>query len=180
MNFCWYSNRPEDSLAGLLIDIDGQKRHGTVPRGKIRPDFWSEQRRQGNRLLPDPFKDVMNGISQPFLQVVRDYHSPRASFGDGKVLLVGEAQTLFRPHTSFSTNQAAFDCLSLERLMKDEISAAEWERQVVAFGHLHWLRSIWYGEWFQRPLYTSIFAGIQYWTTAAKYAIEQNLWLAGF
>ena len=43
------------------------------------------------------------------------------------------------------------------------MSIQEWEGQVVNFGRLHWRRSIWFGEWFQRPLLLSVWAGVQYW-----------------
>ena len=130
-------------------------------------------------LLPEPFKEVMSNIAHPFIQVITDYHSPRASFGDGRVLLVGDALTLLRPHVAFSTNQAAFDCRCAESLMKGEITAAGWENQVVRFGHLHWRRSIWFGKWFQSPLYISVFAGIQYWLAAATDARGQRWWMSG-
>ena len=173
LNFCWYSNRSTQSLANLLTDTDGKRHHTTVPGGKVRPELWKEQCSHGAMLLPDQFREVMNGISQPFLQAISDYHSPKASFSDGKIFLVGDAQTLLRPHIAFSTNQAAYACQNLELFMKGSITAAEWEKRVVAFGHVHWRRSIWFGEWFQSPLYTSIIAGLQYWLIAAADAIRQ-------
>ena len=176
LNFCWYSNRTPESLASLTTDTDGKQHHSTVPRGKVRQEAWAEQCDRGSSLLPGPYKEVMNKITEPFLQVIMDYCSPRASFHDGKVLLVGDARTLLRPHIAFSTNQAAFDCRGVEKLVKGEITAAEWEEEVVQFSQLHWRRSIWFGEWFQRPLYTSIFSGVRYWLAAASYAWGQRRW----
>lgn len=166
-------------MVGLTTDSDGKRHHATVPRGKVRQELWDDQCDHGALLLPEPFKEVMSGIAQPFIQVITDYHSPQASFGEGRVLLVGDAITLLRPHIAFSTNQAAFDCHSVERLVKGEITADDWEKEVVRFGHLHWRRSIWFGEWFQRPLYTSIFAGVQYWLAAASHAIAHRRWISG-
>ena len=137
----------------------------------MRQELWDKQCGHGALLLPEPFKEVMKGIAQPFIQVITDYHSPKASFCEGKVLLVGDALTLLRPHIAFSTNQAAFNCHSIEKMVKGEITAANWEDEVVRFGYVHWRRSIWFGEWFQSPLYTSILAGIRYWLAAAGGAI---------
>lgn len=53
--------------------------------------------------------EIMNGIAQPFIQVIKDCHSLGVSFGEGKVLLVGDATTFFRSYIAFSTNQTAFD-----------------------------------------------------------------------
>ena len=57
--------------------------------------------------------EIMNGIAQPFIQVIKDCHFLGVSFGEGKVLLVGDATIFFRPHIAFSTNQTAFDCHSV-------------------------------------------------------------------
>lgn len=47
--------------------------------------------------------------------------SRSAALFDSKVLLVGDALFLFRPNIAFSTYQAAFDCLELEKCLKGEI-----------------------------------------------------------
>ena len=163
LNLCWYSNVPPGSLIDFTTDCEGKCHHTTVPTGKVRPDLCHRQCQRGTLLLPEPYKEVLNELSQPFLQVITDYCSPRASFAEGKVLLVGEALTLFRPHIAFSTNQAAFDCRMVGQLLGGAMSLQEWEGQVVKFGRLHWRRSIWFGEWFQRPLYLSMWARVRYW-----------------
>ncbi|KAL8769659.1 MAG: hypothetical protein Q9209_004456 [Squamulea sp. 1 TL-2023] len=117
LNFCWYSNVPLESLTDYTTDCEGKRHHTTVPTGKIRPDLWQQQCQRVALLLPEPYKEVLSKLSQPFLQVITDYCSPRASFSGGKILLVGEALTLFRPHIAFSTNQAAFDCRMVEKLL---------------------------------------------------------------
>lgn len=114
LNFCWYSNELPQSMAEVTTDNTGIRHHATVPRGKVRHDVWSAQCQRGALILPEPFKEVMTAIAQPFIQVIMDHHCPKASFGSGKVLLVGDALTLFRPHIAFSTNQAAFDCRMTE------------------------------------------------------------------
>lgn len=72
-----------------------------------------------NKSAADTFLDLggslhalgdMDGIAQPFIYVIKDCHSLGVSFGEGKVLLVGDATTFFRSYIAFSTNQtAAFD-----------------------------------------------------------------------
>ena len=153
-------------MANLTTDSDGQRHYLTVPAGKVRHELWERQREHGNAQLTEPYREVIQKISQPFLQVITDYHSSQASFADGKIRLVGDALTLMRPHIAFSTNQAAFDCLMLEKVMKGDISNAEWESEVIRFGYLHWRSSIWFGEWFQRSFLLSIGAGLRYWLAA--------------
>ena len=81
-----------------------------------------------------------------------------------------------RLYITFRTNQAAFDYLMLKRVMNNEVSNAEWESRVVSFGYLHWRRSIWFGEWFQRLLLYSIKAGLQYLLAAASEIFERHSW----
>ena len=125
----------------------------------------------GNKRLAPPHKEVLSNISSPFIQVITDFASPHAVFGEGKILLVGDALALLRPHTAFSATHAAYDCLMLERYMRSEITLAQWEKHVVRFGRMHWLRSIWYGDFYQRPLLLALVSAAWYWVTVIVYAI---------
>ena len=175
LNFCWYTNESKDSFTDVMTDVSGHRHRTTVPIGKVREAVWKRRRDIGDDVLSEPFKEVMNKIARPFVQVVTDYYTPKAVFGDGKVLLVGDAKTLFRPHISFSTNQAAFDCLLVEKLVNNEIDVSEWESQVLQFGYLHWRRSIWYGAFYQRHPVFWAGPALQYWIAFAS-SMVQNFW----
>jgi hypothetical protein len=56
------------------------------------------------------------------VQVITDEMSTKVSFFDDKLVLIGDAIAVFRPHTVASTSQAAYDSLLLERTMKGEIT----------------------------------------------------------
>ena len=114
LNFCSYSNQLQESLSSIFTDVDGKKRHATMLRGKVRLDIWNNQLVRGTQILPDPLRDVISKIAERFVQATMGYHSPRVSLCDRRLLLVGDAQTLFRPPIASSTDQAAFDCLCLE------------------------------------------------------------------
>lgn len=93
-----------------------------------------------------------------------------------KVLLVGDAATLLRPHIAYSTNQSAYHTLLTEKLLKGELTTEQWDYQVTTAGYLHWRRSLWFGDSFQRPLYRSLGSALLYWATATLAKV--SIWLA--
>ncbi|KAF4629750.1 hypothetical protein G7Y89_g8403 [Cudoniella acicularis] len=164
LNFLWYTNETSETLENIMRDRDGHRHRNIVPAGLIREDVWSEMCDRGKRLLPKPYVEVLNKIPAPFIQVITDFYSPRASFADGRVLLVGDGLALMRPHTAFSTTHAAFDCLQLERYMAKEIDLKRWENEVLNFAYFHWATSVWYGEYYQQHWSIALLSGIRCWS----------------
>lgn len=100
----------------------------------MRPSVWQTQLEHASSTLIAPMLELVQKTSNPAISVIHDYASPRAAFFDGKLLLVGDALALFRPHIAFSFNQAAKDCLLLEKVVKGEIDIKTWESQVTLYG----------------------------------------------
>lgn len=98
-----------------------------MPAGKIQERIWTQQKDHAKDILPEAFSDLVCATKRPFVQAITDVESPRASFFDGKLLMVGDAVAGFRPHTAASTSQAAYHALLLEKDMKGEIS---WQEMV--------------------------------------------------
>ncbi|MCJ1390653.1 hypothetical protein MMC18_003514 [Xylographa bjoerkii] len=166
LNFCWYTNVATGAaLADIMTDVDGTEHHTSLAPGKVRPPIWERQRKLAHGVFHARYLEVIDKIASPFVHKITDYYSPEAAFMGGKVMLVGDAAALLRPHIAFSTNQAAYQCKLLEKVVKGEMSREEWNWHVTRFTWLHWLRSIWFGEFFQRP-WTSIFAALPYWAAA--------------
>lgn len=59
---------------------------------------------RASEVLSPPFLELVRKTANPFISTVRDLAAPRASFYDGKLILVGEALTVYRPHTGISFN----------------------------------------------------------------------------
>ncbi|KAF2438767.1 hypothetical protein P171DRAFT_436680 [Karstenula rhodostoma CBS 690.94] len=118
-------------------------------------------------IFAPPYLEVLETISSPFVHLITDYCSPRACFFGGKALLVGDAFSLLRPHIAFSTNQAAYQALITESFVKGEIGPELWEYQVTKAAYLHWRRSVWFGDFFQRAFYAPLGSAVCYWVTAA-------------
>ena len=117
-------------------------------------------------VLARPFAELVSKTTDPFISSVSDTITPRASFFDGKLLLVGDALTLFRPHVALSANQAAVDCLQLEKMLEGKISTKEWERKALQYGARTRLLSVMTGNYYQ-------FGGIRFLVSAMEYGILQ-------
>jgi 2-polyprenyl-6-methoxyphenol hydroxylase-like FAD-dependent oxidoreductase len=111
-NFVWY--RPVDErheLPELLTDRDGQRHEISVPPDSVHPDAVIEMRRESERRLAPPFVEVVRLAPRPFIQAVYELESPRLVFG--RVVLVGDAAFLARPHVGMGVTKAAEDVIAL-------------------------------------------------------------------
>jgi 2-polyprenyl-6-methoxyphenol hydroxylase-like FAD-dependent oxidoreductase len=101
--FVWY--RPidyESTLPDLCTDVTG-RRHGVAippPPPLIRPEF--HPRPQGERRIA---ACVVAQTEQPLLQAVFDLESPQLIFG--RVVLLGDAAFVARPHVVAGVTKAA-------------------------------------------------------------------------
>ncbi|KAI1389498.1 uncharacterized protein F4822DRAFT_398563 [Hypoxylon trugodes] len=146
LNFLWYTNEDEISMENIMIDAtDGRRHRYTVPAGHVKPEVWSARVEDARRLcLPPPWLEVIAKIDQPFIQVISEYYSPRAVFEDGRVLLVGDALSLFRPHTGLSGSQAAFHSMQIVDYINGKLTIEEWEKEVLGYSYIHWLQSVYF------------------------------------
>ncbi|KAI1141439.1 FAD/NAD(P)-binding domain-containing protein [Hypoxylon sp. FL0543] len=164
MNFLWYTNETPEALEDIMIDgIDGHRHHNIVPAGRVREDVWKARLEYAKKApLPGPFLEVITNIRRPFIQVITDVRSPQAAFEDGRVLLVGDALSLYRPHTAFSATQAAFHALMVEDYLAGKISLQKWEENVLRYSDLHSSQSILYGSFYQSNAAVVLLAGFRY------------------
>ena len=135
MNWVWYVNYLEGSeeLNELMTDTSGRRHNVTLPVGKMQESVLSKQRERASKVLPPQFAELVNKTKQPFIQAITDVISPKCSYFNGKLMLMGDALAGFRPHTAASTSQAAYNALMLVDCMQGEISLAEYDAAVIAF-----------------------------------------------
>jgi 2-polyprenyl-6-methoxyphenol hydroxylase-like FAD-dependent oxidoreductase len=116
-----------------MTDCDGRKRTLTVPRGKMRADVWKARVQRAERLLPAPWADVVGRSKGQFVAAIQSYEDDCSTAMGGKVLLVGEAYTQFRPHLGLSSNLGALQALKLGEVLRGEKTMAQWEDEVAAY-----------------------------------------------
>lgn len=140
-----------------MTDINGYTHGNTLPAGKMKPETWQKHKNHAIHVLNPPFLELINKTSEPFISTVNGCASTKASFFDGKLLLVGEALNLLRPHTGMSFNHAAVNCLLLQKVLKGEMSMVQWEREVLRYAEKTRLLSACVGSYFQFGLLNSNF-----------------------
>ncbi|KAI9724265.1 MAG: hypothetical protein M1828_003689 [Chrysothrix sp. TS-e1954] len=136
LNWVWYYTLDEESEAfsRALTDTSGHTHRSTVPVGEMDPKAWSDLKADAATALNPSFLELVNATQQPFLATIRDGASPRGSFFDGHLVLVGEALRLLRPHTGMSANQAAVHCFALRKVLLGQMSMEDWEVEVQQWG----------------------------------------------
>jgi 2-polyprenyl-6-methoxyphenol hydroxylase-like FAD-dependent oxidoreductase len=166
LNYVWYYNCPGDSdeYRRMMTDCDGRLHRNTLPQGKMHPAVWEAQKAYAREYLPQPFIEMIEKTRDPFISSVSDTMANKACFAGGKILLVGDALSLFRPHVALSANQAAVDCLMLEKVLNKQVTIAEWERSVLHYGSATRQLSVMTGNYTQ-------FGGLRFCASALKYGV---------
>jgi 2-polyprenyl-6-methoxyphenol hydroxylase-like FAD-dependent oxidoreductase len=117
--FVWY--RPVDyqsTLQDLCTDATG-KRHGVaIPPPLIRHEFIRELKASAETLLAPEMATIVARTEQPLLQAVFDLESPQLVFG--RVVILGDAAFVARPHVVAGTTKAALDA----QCLADALAAA--------------------------------------------------------
>ncbi|KAF7957880.1 hypothetical protein EAE96_003447 [Botrytis aclada] len=180
LNWVWYNACVETSqeYIEVMTDIDGHRHRTTLPIGKVDPKDWDKQKALALQILPEPFSEMVQKTSKPFISAINDREVAKPSMFDGKLLFVGDSIATFRPHVASSTNQAALNAQLLEQLMKGEINLAEWEAKVLAFANFTAVRSELWGAYYMSGVATLIFVStfLRYWKTVAVQAIWRRLY----
>jgi 2-polyprenyl-6-methoxyphenol hydroxylase-like FAD-dependent oxidoreductase len=118
-NVVWYRGADEHrELARILTGKDGVRHELSIPPNLIRDEVIAEMRSDAERLLPPPFAETISLAPQPFVQAIYELESPGMVFG--RVVLIGDAAFVARPHAGAGVTKAAGDALTLAR----ELSAA--------------------------------------------------------
>jgi 2-polyprenyl-6-methoxyphenol hydroxylase-like FAD-dependent oxidoreductase len=117
-----------------------------MPVEKIQPHLWTKQKQYAFDILPAAFSELVNTTRHPFIQSITDVLSPKASFLNGKVLMVGDAVAGFRPHAAASTSQAAYDALLLDQKIRGEISQDEMLEEILDYAKRISASGIWMGN----------------------------------
>jgi 2-polyprenyl-6-methoxyphenol hydroxylase-like FAD-dependent oxidoreductase len=136
-NIVWYRpTEPDRDLVDLLTDADGRHHAGGIPPPMIRPEAVAAIKATAQALIAPQIADIFLR-ARPFFQPIYDLESARIAFG--RVVLLGDAAFVARPHVGAGTTKAAIDAASLAgslRAAGDDIAAAlaDYQRKQRAFG----------------------------------------------
>ena len=136
-NFVWY--RPADErteLRRLLTDKNGNSNGMSVAPTAIHPDVIGELRTEANRRLSPQFAEVVHRTELPMIQPIYDVTSRRVVFD--RVVLLGDAAFVARPHCGMGVTKAAqdasalFDSIAARRDIDSAL--AQYQSERVPFG----------------------------------------------
>lgn len=115
-NFVWYRPAGEGAaLADMLTDSSGRRHSDGIPPALIRPEILRAMLRDADTVLAPQFAEVVHKARQPFFQPIYDFESPQLCFG--RVVLVGDAAFVARPHCGMGVTKAAADALALTKAL---------------------------------------------------------------
>ncbi|KKO50533.1 2-polyprenyl-6-methoxyphenol hydroxylase [Arsukibacterium sp. MJ3] len=140
-NWVWYRAVEETTeLPDLMTDNAGKQREHTMPPGMLAPKWRNKIYHDANALLPPAFKAAVLATEEPFAQAIVDLTSEKMVYD--KVLLVGDAAFIPRPHTAASTAKAAANALALGESLAhvnsyDDLKNAlrKWEKPQLRLGN---------------------------------------------
>jgi 2-polyprenyl-6-methoxyphenol hydroxylase-like FAD-dependent oxidoreductase len=155
-NWVWYRVADERLLAEIMTDRNGKPRGYTIPEGQLADRWITHLHRDAENLLPPPFREVIEATAQPFAQASRDLASDHMVAG--RVIIIGDAAAIPRPHTAASTSKAAANALALVDELQSspndiDVALARWEPDQVALGKYLCRQGIQTGDYllFRRP-----------------------------
>lgn len=140
-NWVWYRVADGDQLHDVMTDRNGRQRGFSMPEGELAGTWRERLYDEADALLPPGFREIVKATGKPFAQAIRDLTVD--TMVRGRVVLLGDAAFVPRPHTAASTSKAAANALALAGALEaspDDISGAlkRWEPRQLALGnHLY-------------------------------------------
>ena len=111
-NFVWYRPAAQDgTLEALMTDDEGHNYPLGIPPNKVSRLHIGDMRAAAASLLAPQFAEIIAKTAQPFLQPIYDVSSDRIAFD--RVVLMGDASFVARPHVGMGVTKAAQDAMAL-------------------------------------------------------------------
>ena len=118
LNWVWYVRADDAELARILIDANGEQHHASLPQGLTPQSMIDELRAMALREVHPMLAELVAATADPFVQTIVDVIVPRTVFG--RIMLVGDAAFVVRPHTAGATAKAAYDASVLGKSLARE------------------------------------------------------------
>jgi 2-polyprenyl-6-methoxyphenol hydroxylase-like FAD-dependent oxidoreductase len=151
-NWVWYRPVEAERLPALLTDADGRRYDMSIPPARMAAGPITEMRAAAEALVAPCFLEVVGLVEQPFIQAIYDLESPGLVFG--RVVLIGDAAFVARPHAGMGATKAAIDAVTLARTLAagdPPAALAEWEARQLRYGRALVERARWLGAYLERP-----------------------------
>ena len=151
-NWVWYRPVGAEQLAASADRCRGRRYDLSIPPARMAAGPVAEMRAAAAALVAPCFREVVGLVAQPFIQAIYDLESPRLVFG--RVVLIGDAAFVARPHAGMGATKAALDAVSLARaLAAADPAAAAWRLGAtrLRYGRALVERARWLGAYLEQP-----------------------------
>ena len=138
-HFIWFRPLGHSSISDLCTDTAEPWDGAWVMENNIRRDALAALKAEGRDRLPPQMALLLEAATQIILQPIFDLQSPRMVFG--RVVLLGDAAFIARPHVATGVMKAALDA---ERLA-DALAGTTDDLNVTLAGYDHERRM--FGDW---------------------------------
>ena len=115
-NWVWFRKIEAARLPAVLTDRDGRVHAFSLPPGALQERHAAALRADADRMLAPPFRALVHATEEPFIQLILDLAVPRMAFG--RVVLLGDAAFVPRPHTAGGSAKAAANALALAQALQ--------------------------------------------------------------
>jgi 2-polyprenyl-6-methoxyphenol hydroxylase-like FAD-dependent oxidoreductase len=137
-NFVWYHPVEEHTLLrDMCTDASGRYFEQGIPPPLIRPEWVPKMREFAHGCFSRQFRQIIDLTPNIFFQPIFDLESPHVAVG--RVVLIGDAAFVARPHVAMGVTKAALDAECLAEALVwhgDDIDAAlaEFDAEQTEFG----------------------------------------------
>lgn len=115
-NWVWYRRVARAALPALFTDRRGQTHPFSLAPGQTPDALAAQLRSDAAALLPPAFAAAVHAEPRPFVQAIFDYEAPRMV--SGRLVLLGDAAFVARPHTAMGVAKAAADAMALRDALR--------------------------------------------------------------
>ncbi|UDU83120.1 FAD binding domain-containing protein [Pseudomonas sp. HN2-3] len=130
-NWLWYRKASKGPvLDAILTDKEGRRRDHSVPPGALSEEQETAFRKFAEEHTNPAFRQLIRQTQEIFVQSIMDLKVSQMVFN--RVLLVGDAAFIPRPHTAGSTAKAAANAVALAKALTENTPIDEglrrWQR----------------------------------------------------
>ena len=136
-NHIWYRPTSDRTLSEICTDAAGRCHGISIPPPLIRPEVTTRMKSEARALLAPQIAAVVERTEQLFFQAIFDIETPRMALG--RVVLLGDAAFVARPHVGAGVTKAALDAACLAREIQGangdlDAALARYDRERRLFG----------------------------------------------
>jgi 2-polyprenyl-6-methoxyphenol hydroxylase-like FAD-dependent oxidoreductase len=132
-NVVWYHPvREHEELPRLLTDDSGRYHPNGIAPSLISARVREQMAERAGQVLAPQFAEAIARAKLVFFQPIVDLELPRLAFG--RVVVIGDAAFVARPHVAMGVPKAAGDALALVTAIQDGTGLAAFEAQRLRVG----------------------------------------------